>query len=288
MDSQAPETKPQFSRSTVLAAIDLIGSRHTHAGLTRYLQGLGQVVEAAVRSEPASKATRITDFIRFVDRAPPWFTVEGKPLRETLVENAISLLPPPRDTEWFTPEELEEQIKAETQTPEGAFRRALQLDGFLVTDGVLRRELPVDLGLPGAQSEIDRLLLKHGFDTPKGHLNQALDGHARGKWATANSQIRAFFDALLDGIASKLDATAATLPSGQPRRAKLAAVGFLSRDLNEWADNGTGFVNGLVRRLHPQGAHPGLSDEQDSTFRLHIILLTALLLLTRYDAQVSP
>ena len=288
MDSQTSETGPQFSRRTVLTAINLLGSRHTHAGLTRYLQGLGQEVEAAVRPEPASKATRITDLIRFVDRAPPWFMVEGKQLHETLVENAISLLPPPRDRpEWLTPEQVEEEIKAEAQTPEGAFRRALQLDGFLVTDGVLRRELPVDLGLPAAQSEVDRLLLKHSLDTPKGHLKQALDGHARGNWAAANSQIRAFFDALLDDIAGKLDASAATLPSGQPRRAKLAAIGFLSRDLNEWADNGTGFMNGLVKRLHPQGAHPGLSDEEDSTFRLHFILLTARLLLTRFDAQVT-
>ena len=64
-------------------------------------------------------------------------------------------------------------------------------------------------------------------------------------------------------------------------------MGFLSRHLNEWADNGTGFVNGLVKRLHPQGAHPGLSDEEDSTFRLHVILLTARMLITRFDAEVT-
>jgi hypothetical protein len=287
MDSQAPETVPQFSRRTVLAAIDFIVSCNTHASLTRYLQGLGQEVEAAVRVEPASKATRLTDLIRFVDRAPAWFKVEGKSVSQTLVEDAVSLLPPPfeRPT-WFTPEEVEEQIKREAQTPQGAFRRALQLDGFLVTDGALRRELPIDVGLPGVQSEIDRLLAKHGFSTPKGHLDQALDGHARGNWAAANSQIRAFFDALLDQIAEKLDASVTGLPSGQARRGKLAALGFLSRDLNEWADNGTGFINGLVKRLHPQGAHPGLSDKEDSTFRLHVILLTARLLLTRFDAQV--
>jgi hypothetical protein len=129
VDSQTPETGPQFSRRTVLAAIDLLGSRHTHSGLTRYLQGLGQEVEAAVRPEPASKVTRLTDLIRFVDHAPPWFKVEGKSLGQTLVENAISLLPPPaKRPAWLTPKQVEEEIKAEAQTPEGAFRRALQLD----------------------------------------------------------------------------------------------------------------------------------------------------------------
>jgi hypothetical protein len=289
VDSQTPETGPEFSRRTVLAAIDLLSSRHTHAGFTRYLQGLGQEVEAAVRTEPASKATRLTDLIRFVNRAPAWFKVEGKSLGQTLVDDAISLLPPPAERpSWLSPEEIEERIKREAETPEGVFRRVLQLDGFVVTDGVLRRELPIAVGLPAALTEVDRLLLKHGLNTPKGHLNQALDSHARGNWAAANSQIRAFFDALLDEIAEKLDASAASLPSGQGRRGKLAALGFLSRDLNEWADNGTGFINGLVKRLHPQGAHPGLSDEEDSTFRLHVILLTARLLATRFDVRVAP
>ncbi|TIT17485.1 MAG: hypothetical protein E5W70_32070 [Mesorhizobium sp.] len=53
------------------------------------------------------------------------------------------------------------------------------------------------------------------------------------------------------------------------------------------ANEGKNFINGLMKRLHPQGAHPGLSDEDDSTFRLHIVLLSARLLLTRYDAMVS-
>jgi hypothetical protein len=56
-----------------------------------------------------------------------------------------------------------------------------------------------------------------------------------------------------------------------------------SRELNEWDDNGLGFINGLMKRLHPKGSHPGLPDEEDSTFRLHIVLLTARLLLTRFD-----
>jgi hypothetical protein len=117
-------------------------------------------------------------------------------------------------------------------------------------------------------------------------LKEALDTHGRGSWAAANSQIRTFLDALLDEIAVKLDPTAATAGSGQPRRTKLAAQGFLSRELNEWDDNGLGFMNGLAKRLHPKGSHPGLSDDEDSTFRLHVVLLTARLLLTRFDTWV--
>jgi hypothetical protein len=138
-----------------------------------------------------------------------------------------------------------------------------------------------------AENETTRLLQKHGFETAKGHLDQALDAHGRGDWAAANSQIRTYFDALLDNIAEKLDASAASLGSGQPRRARLGALGFLARHLHEWDDDGRGFINGLVRRLHPDGAHPGLSDEEDSTFRLHVVLITGRLLLTRFDRRVD-
>jgi hypothetical protein len=38
-----------------------------------------------------------------------------------------------------------------------------------------------------------------------------------------------------------------------------------------------------MRRLNPEGSHPGLSDDEDCSFRLNIVLLTASLLLRRYD-----
>jgi hypothetical protein len=60
--------------------------------------------------------------------------------------------------------------------------------------------------------------------------------------------------------------------------------GWMMR-LTEWDDDGKGFINGLVRRLHPHGSHPGLSGQDDSTFRLHTILLVARLLLARFDAS---
>jgi len=39
------------------------------------------------------------------------------------------------------------------------------------------------------------------------------------------------------------------------------------------------------RRLHHHGAHPSLSDENDSTFRLHLVLLVARLLLRAAKAE---
>jgi hypothetical protein len=88
----------------------------------------------------------------------------------------------------------------------------------------------------------------------------------------------------MDEMAIKLDPSTARLPTSHARREKLATLGVLSPELNEWDCNGTGYFNGLMRRLHPQGSHPGLSDADDSTFRLHTILIATRLLLIRFDA----
>jgi hypothetical protein len=235
----------------------------------------------ASRCDSGTLTDRFNHVIKFFDEDPSYLLNDGEPLWDKFVETAVSLLRPPRES--FVWSESEDDADAKPPTPDAAFRRALEVDGFVVSEKTLHRALPVDVGLPAAQSEVDRLLEKHGLATAKGHLKEALDAHGRGGWAAANSQIRTFLDAVLDKIAIKLDPTAATLGSGQPRRTKLAAQGFLSRDLNEWDDKGLGFINGLMKRLHPKGSHPGLSDEEDSTFRLHVVLLTARLLLTRFD-----
>lgn len=263
----------QFSRRTVIAAIDLFEGQY-HADLTAFLMELGPTVYTHIRTEPISLKNRLSDLKRYVDQFPETL-IDGAPLQLILVERAVSLLPPEPEYEWSR----QPRVTPAMET----FIRTLELDGFTVTEGALRRTLPTDIGLPETESELMRLLAHHGLDIAKSHLQQAMDAHARGNWAGANGQIRTFLDALLDTITERIDPATATLPTGQPRRAKLASWNFLSIQLNEWGDDGKGFLNGLVKRLHPQGPHPGLSDEDDSTFRLHVVLLTATLLLRRFD-----
>jgi len=269
----------RFSRRTVIAAAEVMeGELETHADLTRQLLKLDPWL--AERCKNGTLTDRFNRLIQTFDEEPNYRLDDGEPLWGKFVETAVALLRPPRERFSF---EDDAGTETEVQTLDGAFRRALEVDGFVVSGKTLHRALPVDVELPAAQSEVDRLLAKHGFATAIGHLKEALDAHGRGGWAAANSQIRTFLDALLDDMAIKLDPTAANLGSGQPRRTRLAAQGFLNRELNEWDDNGLGFINGLTKRLHPKGSHPGLSDEEDSTFRLHVVLLTARLLLTRLD-----
>jgi hypothetical protein len=269
----------RFSRRTVIAAIELMESAmRTHAGLTRFLLKFGR--DVAARCDAGTLPDRFNHLIKFCDEQPDHRLDDANLLVDEIVEKAVPLLPPIETAvSWRPQAELPEQAVA--------FLRVLDQDGFTVTDGVLRRTLPASLNPPEAEDEVARLLTTHRFTVAKGHLNQAFTAHTGGHWASANSQIRSFLDGLLDEIAERIDPTAATLASGQPRRSKLAASGFLSRPLNEWDDNGLGFINGLIKRLHPHGSHPGLSDQDDSTFRLHTVLLTARLLLARFDARGS-
>lgn len=268
-----------FSRRTWLAAIEVIEACRyfPQAKLSGFFIDLGPAVYREIRDEKSSADKRLNDLKVFIDDNPGHLTDEG-PIEDVVVAKAVGFLPAPDPKySWVSlgePTELQKR-----------FLRLLEQDGFAVTDGNLRRALPSEVGLPEAQSELMRLLDRHGLTIPKGHLDQALENHAAGNWAAANSQTRSFLEGLLDELAVKVDPTSADLPSGNDRRMRLSktAPPFLSRDLYEWTDDGKNFVNGLMKRLHPAGSHPGLSDEDDSTFRLHVVLLTARLFLARFD-----
>ena len=262
----------QFSRRTIVAAIDVLNFKLKQAETSRFLLKAGREIHDAVSVEGIAVRKRMNDLIKFVDDHPGYVTDDGS-LETVIIRKAVTLLPSDHEDIWWPEEDK--------------FRRVLQQDGFDVANGCLISALPKDIKLPSVKSELMLLLERLEFSEAKGHLEQALDNHARGYWASANSQLRTFFEALLDKMAEDLDSSVHAVGSGQPSREKLAKLNFLSIQLNEWDDRGKGFINGLIKRLHPAGAHPGLSDEDDSTFRLHIVLITARLLLRRYDRWVA-
>jgi hypothetical protein len=269
-----PDRPLQFSRKTVLAAVDFLP--YNQGQFTRFLQDLGPEFAEEIRGEDASVGKRSSDLIRIYDREPERTLSDGQFLGEMIVERAASHVPTPRpEYAWAEPTEEAPILKM--------FRATLERDGFTIVDRTLRRILPVELGIAAAEDEVSRILSQPAFQLSRGHLTQALDAHGRGDWAAANSQTRAFYEALLDDFAIAIDpATAAG--SSEVRRQRLATEGVLRSDLNEWGNEGKNFINGLMKRLHPHGAHPGLSDEKDSTFRLHVVLLTARLLLERWES----
>jgi hypothetical protein len=236
-----------------------------------------------VASTPGtSKQGRANEFVRYLVTEPDRRDEDGRNLIDAIVDKFVqSALSTCTGYAGFDYHRFQESYPA--------LHRGLERDGFTVEDGQLRRALPEVLDLPAADDEVHALLNRFGFATPMGHLDQGIAAHARGDWAAANAQFRPFIESLLDEMAERLAGRAAALPAaGHPRRQWLAQLNppFFLPDLNEWTGNGTGFLEGFYRRLHPQGAHPGLSDEDDSTFRLHLVLLAARLLLRRLRQRI--
>jgi len=162
--------------------------------------------------------------------------------------------------------------------------RSLRQDGYVVDNGRLVRALAVPINFTEIDDEVHSRLDRLGFQTPKGHLDQAVKNHRARLWAPANGQLRAFFVSLFDEAAQRLDpARAAAAKTEENRRQLLASLNppFLLTALNEWSADGKNFINGVLKRLHPQGAHPGLSDEEDCTFRLQLVLIVSRMLLRR-------
>ena len=162
--------------------------------------------------------------------------------------------------------------------------RALARDSFTVTeDGTVRRMLPDLADIPAADDEVHALLDELGLVVAKGHLDHAIDLHGRGKWEPANGELRKVLESIFDEAAAKLEPNRANgTKKGHDRRQLLAELNppFFIEALGEWGDGGKNLVNGVFKRLHP-GAHTGLSEDEDCTFRLHLVLIVARLFLRR-------
>jgi len=268
----------QFSRRTILAATPLLAEM-SHAGIEKFALevGLEKAAEGYSKAERVNAVSR--DLLMDLDRTDE----HGENVADEVVTGLIG-----RAIKNSFAHELDSSDGFKLQFSVNNFQERypdlhhfLGRDGYSVDSGELRRMLPVGLDLPKADDDVHALLDRFHFDISKGHLDQGIRSHVRGDWASANSQLRTFVESLLDEIAGKF--TGCPPATGHQRRQFLANVHppvFLSA-LNEWSYDGKGFIEGFLRRLHPAGSHPGLSDEEDSTFRLHLVLLVSRLFLRR-------
>lgn len=160
---------------------------------------------------------------------------------------------------------------------------SLERDGFEITNDGLRRKLPAEFPIVVQEDQLIYLLEKHGFVTAKGHYEQVVAAHARGEWAGANAQLRTFVEEFFNKTQTII--CPGEYPSSHERKNALANAGFFIKDYNEYLFNGTGFVEAFWKRLHPEGSHPGLSEQSDSTFRLHLVILVIHHFLMRLEVN---
>jgi len=254
-----------FPRPVIFEACNFLGSAAEYHGEFEDLVLRWELDQFEARNGQAVHQ-RFRNLFRHL-RDNPEARYDGRLLTDLIVEEAARHVGPHREGELFV--------------------RALERAGFMIEDGHLRRTLSEPLDLPAADDEVHALLNRYNLAVPLGHLDQAITAHGRGDWAAANGQIRSSLESLLDEAAYLLVPNAPRGQNqGEARREALANLQppFLSPDLNEWGNQGKNLVNGVFKRLHPQGPHPGLSDEEDSTFRLHLVLLLSRLFLRRLDA----
>jgi hypothetical protein len=262
-----------FSRPTLIAAVELL-EHHTQARFNQMVLRLE--LEDEIGSETALSVAKKCDALGriVVQRSDTVVhTIDGTAtLGEAVVREALQLL------------------ISDRRLPHEKIERALARDGYVINikdvgrSPMLRSALPEDVQLPETDDEVHQLLKGFMFKIPLGHLDQAIEAHTRGDWAACNSQLRTFLESLFDDIATKISPQdAAARNSSENRRAFLAdaRIGFLAVDRNEWTPDGKNYINGLFKMLHTEGSHPGLSDEDHSTFRLHIVLVTARTFLRR-------
>jgi hypothetical protein len=259
----------KFSRATVIEACASLESL-THAQLDRFMLRFG--LEEVAPQSSGSKTDRANELIKYLINNPEDIGPSGANLTFEIVEEIVAQRVSDDSSFGFIARRpIEEQLPR--------LVNSLKHDGYVISNGKLESMLPQDIHLVEKEDELSSLLQEFRFLTPKGHLEQAISAHTRGDWASANAQMRTFIESLFNSIAEVVVRDKQLLPTTSYQRRELLAKldpPFLLVSLNEWeiGTNG-GFLQGFWRRLHTQGAHPGLSDEEDSTFRLHLVILIA-------------
>lgn len=285
-----------FNRLTIVAAIEVIADFKAHSDMN-VLEVQWDIEKYASTS---SKAARIASWAKIATELDPQVMTEAGKMKFSRAVVDLAIQAPASSQQTPSWRKFAAGLKfdgfeiVKDRVPDPSGRQSIFSDGPSEIEVlVLRRMLPEDmprLDFREAESEVDALLKKHKFTVAQGHLEQATSAFQRGEWAAANAQLRTFYQDLLDRIAVGLGCGEAK--SDDAKREYLAsdkAGPFFLPQYNEWVnDRGRpAYVLGLWARLHPEGSHPGLSEEDDCTFRLQITLVTARLFLRRFDHRKS-
>lgn len=266
-----------FSEKSVSTALDIIENSCSKPVLTRYAIELGVNTEGAYSKKDVGNAIlqRLFPVANVFEQKDE--TLEA--MKHDIVMDAVHAISDRTDEKLIS-----------------KFKRRLCYDGFSVIKNEQDDAFSIVRFFPAStvcnaysdiKDEVSLLLEKFEMKTALGHLKQALENYDNGNWAASNSQLRAFFESVLNDIAVSFGC--ALERSAKEKRDFLGQMEqpFLLPSLNEWhtSSQQPQFIQGLISRLHPEGSHPGLSDENDCCFRIQIVLITTRLLLQRFDAM---
>jgi hypothetical protein len=265
-----------FSRTTIVEAVSLLDNQ-PHSSIDRLIIrfGLEESISGVRQAYVKEKVNAVSSYLIEHQGLQG---VNNSDLTREVIEFLVQNIPDIDEDDCFEPSQ------------DGYFklRNSLARDGYRLNGGELRTILPEYIDLAKKENELELFLKRFDFTISRGHFEQAIAAHTRGAWAAANGQLRTFVESLFDEIAKRVIDENPLLSSSHNRREALAKAEppFFSELLNEWeVGSKGGFVQGFWRRLHPGGSHPGLSDEEDSTFRLHLVVLVAHHFLKRFNER---
>ena len=281
----------EFNRMTIVAAAEVIADFNSHSdmevlevqwGITGQCNGSSKAAHVASLANIAIQEqieVMTEDGLASLSRALVEAAI-GAPEHKRAGQSWKKLLAGLR-FDGFDLIETESEIESDSSWQSERTEMSLKLLRMLPSD------VP-ELDFREAEDEISLLMDQHGFIVAKGHLRQAISAFSRGEWSSANGELRNFFENYLNEVADRLGYAGNT-----DSKAKRNFLGsgleppFLIADYNEWHANNQKpqYIQGLMSRMHPHGGHPGLSEEEDATFRLQITLITARLLLRRFDQK---
>jgi len=281
----------EFNNMTVMAAARLLDKMHTQAQCRGLEVEWG--LQGRLNGSVIAKVTEIANIA--ITENPVVVTLEGRQsLSKAMIMKAVA---------------ANDKIRTHNEEDWQTMIIGLRLDGFEVDEErteieglfgqetvsikhVLRPMMPE--GIPGtnvteAENEILAILKRHGLTVPLGHLQQAIDNFSAGSWASANGDFRSFFEGTLNEISVKLGCPANVKTDAKRKYLGTLEPPFLYEDYNECNANPQKpqYLQGLWSRLHPHGSHPGLSEEDDCTFRLQITLISVRLFLRRFDKRIA-
>lgn len=278
----------EFNRMTIVSATQVVAEFNSHSDM--------EVLEVEWgidgRCSASSKSARVASWAKLAcDEELTVMTENGfVTLERALVETAITAPETRRNSVSWNRlvaglrfdgfEVVEKKINTNcTVSSDGEAPKTI-----LTLVRMLPKDIP-EIDFREAENEVVTLLDRSGFTIAKGHLRQALSAFQRGEWSSANGELRKFFEGYLSEIADALG-----YEGNGDSKAKRDFLGdsvqppFLLTKYNEWNPNNQKpqYIQGLMSRMHPHGGHPGLSEEEDATFRLQITLITARLFLRRF------
>tara|TARA_R110001599_G_scaffold167026_3_gene356870 strand:+ start:7530 stop:8396 length:867 start_codon:yes stop_codon:yes gene_type:complete len=283
----------KFNRLTTVAATETIAKFNSHDDMS-VLEIQWDIDQYGI--ETSSKAARVRSWAKIATELDPEVLTEAGTvsLSRALLEMAIQA--PPHVQEGAIWRKLLaglrfdgfEIVEEEVYEPSG--RQSIFGGSAKTKINNLRRMLPSEipsLDFTEAETELEVLLDRNNLTVAHGHLKQAISAYQRGEWSSANGELRNFFESYLNEIATFLGYAGSG--DSKAKRDFLGGLAppFLLPDYNEWHSNNQKpqYVQGLMSRMHPHGGHPGLSEEEDATFRLQVTLITARLFLRRFDKR---